>query len=144
MAVPFGFSIGDFIATIGLASEVINALRETSEAVPEFEGLLDQFNSFSFIFSRLQTLELSRGPSSETVALHRLVYRGQQILETFWRKTRKYQPSLRIAGSGSKLKDGWMRVRWTVAMKKGVAKFQANLNMYMQSIELVLMTIQMC
>ena len=143
MAVPFGFSVGDFIATVGLASDVINALRDTGEAVFEYQGLLDQLDGLDLVFSKLMSPDLLRGPGPETAALYRLACRCQQLLETFWRKIRKYQPSLRINGSGSKLKDGWTKVRWTVLMRQDVSKFQSSLKMYLESIGLILVTIQM-
>jgi hypothetical protein len=46
-------------------------------------------------------------------------------------------------GSNSKPKDGWMKVNWALCKKEDVVRFKIDLMEHTQSIEMLLMTLQM-
>jgi len=58
MPVPFGFSVGDFLAVTELTWKVVQALRETAGSVPEVRLLLETLTSFQRAISTCQTLAL--------------------------------------------------------------------------------------
>lgn len=64
----------------------------------------------------------------------------QRTIDAFWDKIKKYQPSLGVGGTGSRVKDGWRKVRWAVRQKEDLAKFKADLMGHTESIEMFLTT----
>jgi hypothetical protein len=65
MAVPFGISIGDFIAVGSLAYQIAQALSETRGAVSDYSSLIEMLKSLS---GSLQTVsDFISGPSTESM-----------------------------------------------------------------------------
>jgi hypothetical protein len=54
-----------------------------------------------------------------------------------------YQLRLRSGGSGRRVKDGWRKVKWAICKKDDLVKLKADLVGHTESIELLLMSIQM-
>lgn len=67
----------------------------------------------------------------------------QLTIDVFWEKIKKYQPSLRTGGSGSRVRDGWMKIKWALCKKEDLIRFKADLNAHTESIEILLITVQM-
>jgi hypothetical protein len=62
MVVPFGISIGDFIAVGSLAYQIAQALSETRGAVSDYSSLIEMLKSLS---ASLQTVaDFISGPST--------------------------------------------------------------------------------
>jgi hypothetical protein len=141
MSVGFGFSTGDFIAAIELVGIVIDALRESGDASTEYRELLRQLYSLETALLQVKRLELDESQHAEVIALRQAASQCQRTIDDFWQTIQKYQPCLRTGGSSSRLKDGWMKVRWTLCKKDDVTRFKTNLMAHTQSIELLLMTL---
>jgi hypothetical protein len=58
-------------------------------------------------------------------------------------KIRKYQPALGGTRSSSKVKGGWMKIKWALCKKEDVAKFKTDLVAHTESIQLLLVMVQM-
>jgi hypothetical protein len=59
------------------------------------------------------------------------------------KKIEKYQPSLSGCGEGSRVREAWMKVKWALCKKEDVVRFKADLVGHTESIQLLLMTVQM-
>jgi hypothetical protein len=77
------------------------------------------------------------------IALGSAATQCQRTIDAFGQKIWKYQPSLRAGGSGGILKDSWMKVRWALCKKDDLIRFKTELLGHTESIELLLMTVQM-
>ena len=143
MSVGFGFSAGDFIAALNLVNTVVASLRDAGGSSAEYQSLISQLYALETALLRVKRLELDDSQSAEVVALRQAASQCQNTIDTFWTTIKKYQPSLRSNGSGSRVKDGWRKVKWAVCKSDDVAKFKADLMGHTESIELLLMTIQM-
>ena len=143
MSVGFGFSAGDFIAALELVTTVVNALRESGGSSAEYQALVSQLYTLETALLRVKRLELDESQHAEVVALRQAAAQCQRTIDGFWGKIKKYQPSLRAGGSGSRVKDGWMKVQWAVCKKEDLARFKADLMGHTESIELLLTTVQM-
>jgi hypothetical protein len=65
MVVPFGISIGDFIAVGSLAYQIAQALSETRGAVSDYSSLIEMLKSLG---GSLQTVaDFISGPSTEAM-----------------------------------------------------------------------------
>ncbi|OBT73749.1 hypothetical protein VF21_07171 [Pseudogymnoascus sp. 05NY08] len=120
MATALGLIGGDFTAAVELVTTVVNALGENSEA-------------------RLHTGDLQH---RELVGLRQAAAQCQQTIDSFWQKIQKYQPHLQSNGSGLRLKDEWMKIKWATCKKDDVAKFKAALIGHTESIHMLLATVQ--
>jgi hypothetical protein len=67
----------------------------------------------------------------------------QRTIDAFWKKIGKYQPALRGTGPSSKIKEGWLKIKWAVCRKEDIANFKADLVGHTESIQLLLTTVQM-
>lgn len=143
MSVGFGFSAGDFIAALELVTTVVTALRDSGGSSAEYQALISQLYTLETALLRVKRLELDDSQHAEVVALRQAASQCQRTIDAFWEKIRKYQPSLREGGSGSRVKDAWRKVKWAVCKKDDLVKFKADLVGHTESIELLLTTVQM-
>lgn len=110
MAASFGFSTGDFIATMELVATVIDALRESRGAGSEYREIVRQLYSLETALIRVKRLEVDLAQNAELIALRQAAAHCQLTIDNFWKKVQKYQPHLRAGGSSSRLKDSWMKI----------------------------------
>jgi histidinol dehydrogenase len=143
MSVGFGFSVGDFIAALELVATVVDALRESGEASKQYRGLVRQLDSLESVLLRVKRLELDESQHAEHVALQQAAAQCQRTIEDFWKKIKTYQPALSFKGTASRLKEGWMKIRWAVCKKEDINTFKADIAAHTDSIQLLLTTIQM-
>lgn len=144
MSVGFGFSAGDFIAGIELVGTVIDALRESGDSGSSYRELINQLYSLETSLLHVKRLGLDESQRAEKIALVQMASQCQRTIDDFWKKLQKYQPHLSAHGSGSRVKDGWMKIRWALCKEEDVEKFKADLRGHSASIELLLLAIQMC
>lgn len=143
MSVGFGFSTGDFIAGIDLIGTIINALNDASTASLEYRELIRQLYSLESALIQVKKVKFDGAQHAETVGLWQAASQCHQAIDDFWKTIQKYQPHLREGGSNSRIKDSWMRVRWSLCKKDDLAKFKINLSAHTASIQLLLNTLQM-
>ena len=143
MAVAFGFSCGDFIATVELVTTVVNALGQSSDASEEYRELVRQLYSPETALLQVKGLLLDDSQHKELIALRQAASQCQQTIDDFWKKIQKYQPHLRTNGSDSRVKDNWMKIKWALCKNGDVATFKADLVGHTESIQLLLATVQM-
>ncbi len=112
MAVPFGFSIGDFIAGINLVLDVYNALRESGGAASNYQ------EHVAWLCQLVTVLEALENSTPDDVS--QLARECQEPLVEFQNKVRlKYNASLQ---EGSRLSPGKVlrSLQWTFF--KGASK----------------------
>jgi hypothetical protein len=143
MSVGFGFSIGDFISALELVATVVDALRESGDSSTEYRALISQLYTLETALLRVKRLELDESQYAEVVALRQAAGQCQRTIDAFWERIKKYQPSLRSGGSGSRVRDGWRKIEWALCRKDDVVRFRSDLIAHTESIELLLTTVQM-
>lgn len=144
MAVPFGFSVGDFIAALNLVKDVIDALQDSGGASEEYRELVNELYTLETALLEVKRVDLDDEQHAQTVALQQAASQCHLTIDEFWKKIQKFQPHLRSEGSGSKVKDGWRKVQWALCRKEDVMTFRAKLRGHTGSISVLLMTVQMC
>ena len=147
MSVGFGFSAGDFISALELVSTIVDALRSSGSSSTEYRALISQLYTLETALLRVKRLELDESQHAEVVALRQAASQCQRTIDAFWDKIKGYQPSLRAIGSGdrlrSRVKDGWMKIKWALCRKEDLVRFKADLMGHTESIEILLTTVQM-
>lgn len=152
MSVGFGFSVGDFISAIELVGTVIGALRSSGSADTDYRELVSQLLSLQTALLQVKGSEFEDAQYAEEIALRQAAALCQRTIDGFWERVKGYQPHLGndeggFEGSRINLKDKmkrrWMKVKWAVCKKEDVRKFQADLVGHTESIQLLLVTLQM-
>jgi hypothetical protein len=138
----FGFSAGDFIAALELVATVVDALRESGGAGSEYREIVRQLYSLETALLQVKRLEVHPAQNAELVSLQQAAVQCQRTIDDFWKKVQSYQPHLRAGGSNSRLKDGWMKIKWALCKKEDLAKFKADVAGHTESIQLLLMAMQ--
>lgn len=138
MAVPFGFSVGDFISTLNLVRNIITALQDSRGAVVEFRGITATLSGLEQCVQQLQVLEITDPALASS--LQGASREFQESIDTFVDKVLKYETSLKPGGSQNKLRDAFRKVQWSLAEKGAVRAFQAEILLHGMNIQLVLNT----
>jgi Fungal N-terminal domain of STAND proteins len=142
MPVPYGFSVGDFIAALELVSTVIDALRSSNQVRDEYSELMRQLYGLETALLHLNRLSIDDAPVSEVLALRQMATQCQGTIDKFRKKVQKYDPALRLEGADS-LKAKWKRVKWSLCRNDDIRKFQADLLGHTEAISLLIETIQL-
>ncbi|KAI9774117.1 MAG: hypothetical protein M1840_005210 [Geoglossum simile] len=155
MAVPFGFSVGDFLTAGDLVRRVVIALRESRGAAADYRDLI---KSLSSLQSSLQTassvflgLAFQQGtnigqPDAATIngIMHELGC-CRQLLEDFLVRENKFtQCLLDPAKSKGKRKvaEGWRKITWTIFHNDDILKLDRDLRSHIEAFYLYGMAIQ--
>ena len=142
MSVGFGFSVGDFISALNLVGTVIDSLRTSGSSSTQYRSLISELYVLEDTLIRVKRLDHTQ--NSERIALGQAAAYCRQTVDGFMRKIEKYQPHLGKGGSGNKVKDAWMKVKWAVCKSEDIETFKAELRGHRGAIEVLLLTLQMC
>ena len=139
-AVPFGFSIGDFIAGINLIITSINALKDATGATAEYQALNNELESLRAGLKAIDDLNILQHARRQNTAIDEATERLKHCVETFVGRIAKYQPWLQPG------KNGWTaslrKVRWALCKKDDLIKFRSELERHSSSINMLLITLQ--
>lgn len=105
MSVGFGFSAGDFIATLDLVGTVINALQRSFRFDAAYRELIHQLYTLEDALRRVERLDLGEEQRTQKIALQQAATQCQWTIDDFWKKFENYQPHLRDGGTRSRVKD---------------------------------------
>jgi hypothetical protein len=141
MSVGFGFSVGDFLATIKLVGTVIDALRESSHSTTRFENLLNELEALDTALQNVKRLEFDESQRFEKLALYQVAAQCQRSIDAFWSRIQKYQSHLSKDGTNSRLKDGWAKIKWAVCEQGEVDTFRAEIRGHISSIQVLMAAI---
>ncbi|OIW33499.1 hypothetical protein CONLIGDRAFT_180622 [Coniochaeta ligniaria NRRL 30616] len=107
MAVPFGFSVGDFIATITLVKDVIKALNDSTGARPAYKRLQVELSNLDAALTQVQNLEVHATQEPQKAALKTVAAACQESIERFLDQNAKFQGTLGNTPSCSSSPTSW-------------------------------------
>jgi hypothetical protein len=131
-AVPFGFSVGDFVASIELIHKAAKALRSTSGAMGHYQQTLLDLELIESVLRRVQGLSPTSA-SQETIQTIQLCGRACHVpLEHFSQKAKKLEPYLNFDKKSSAsdflhIRKGGHKLRWAILLEEDVAKLKASI-----------------
>ena len=148
MSAGFGFSAGDFNATLNLIGEVVKALNDRKGAVPGYKELIRELYTLEDALLRVKCLRLEEEQQVKLVALREAAGQCQGTIDDFWKNyVKKYEASLQSnnssCGALARLKDRYAKAKRGVFKKGDLAKFKANIASHTAFINIVLLVIQM-
>lgn len=147
MVAPFGFSVGDLIAGIGVLKDAITALSDSRGAKADYNLLTGTLDNLYQTFEAIQQIHLHpQEDLQQQITLDQAVARCRGSIEAFLERTAKYSV-LKSTNSCRdwklKLQTGIRKVKWSTLKKGAVDKFQKDLERQVQAINLLLSTLQL-
>jgi len=142
-AVPFGFSVGDFVASIELIHKAAKALRSTSGATKQYQQTLLDLELIESVLRRVQGLSPTSA-SQETIRKIQLCSRTCHVpLDHFLQKAKKLEPYLNFNKNSSAadflhIKKGCHKLRWAILLEEDVAKLKASIGPVLEIINTLL------
>jgi hypothetical protein len=133
-AVPFGFSVGDFVASIELIHKAAKALRSTSGAIGHYQQTLVDLELIESVLRRVQGLSPASA-SQETIRAIQLCGLACHVpLEHFLRKARELEPYLNFDRNSSasdfhRIRKTGHKLRWAILLEEDVAKLRPALDL---------------
>lgn len=144
MAVPFGFSIGDFIAVGDLAQRIIKALDESFGAVADYKALCSTLLSLHkslhtasaiFLYSSSSS---TRGPL-DTPPLNGVRHeleRCRGLMEEFLASSKKYMETPLNGAKGRRFMKEWRKMTWSLYKTEDAQKLQVGLQGHLDAFNL--------
>ena len=140
MAVPFGFSIGDFIAGINVIVTAIKAVQEKRGASAEYAALLTELTNLEAGLNAVDDLDIDPSQHSQCKAIEHAVKDCQDCVESFIRSIAKYQPWLRPHATN--WRANLRKMQWAFCEKDDIRNLRDQLEHRSSSINMLLMTLQ--
>lgn len=143
MAVPFGFSAGDFVAAIHLVHKISTALRETEGASSQYNQTTVQLQCLEGLLRSVQSAHSSDVDSQHLDRLQILGHGCYIPLNNFFNKIRALEPSLGSLSTGGdrivdRAKKTTRKLQWGLRVKKELSELTAAIGPQISAINLQL------
>jgi hypothetical protein len=149
MVVPFGVSVGDFIAGIKLIHDLAEALKARGGSSSDYQDLIRELYLLERALISVKTVIDPANPESRPFgvahveALKQVVGSCRHTVDEFLRRNRKYTSSLTAFGSGSKWKDMLRKIEWSQYKKEDVQSLRWKIHGHTTAINMMLLSMQM-
>jgi hypothetical protein len=144
MAVPFGFSAGDFIAGIGLLHKVAVALRETGGASSDFTLALSEVEGYhSLLLSvqqRIQDLNIQRSSNRNLEDLMKITHICRMHLASFFRRLESLEQDLLPNAQRRRpsVRLGVAKLKWGLQLTKDFDDLRSAITPQLAAIKILL------
>lgn len=141
MVVPFGVSVGDFIAGINLINNVIDALNDRTGSGTEYRKLVQELRLLRSAIETLRDIEID--VSSEIAAqLAETISQCGDTIQEFLVKHQKYDKALGVKSTPKQLFERLSlharEIQWNKYTKDDLRKFHAHIQVHTASINFLL------
>ena len=141
MPVPIGFSVGDFIAVIGLITKVGKALKDSGGAASEYQDVVQELESFQTVLQSLGALPLKEQAGiSPALRLTNLISTCERPLKEFLSRIAHFEASLGASTNRNSLTKIPRKAQWGALMSAEIPKLRSvvaakvlQLNLVLQS-----------
>jgi hypothetical protein len=133
MSAGFGFSAGDFLASINLIYDVVKCLEDSTGSQAHYDGVQSTLTSL-----RTALAEAKTNPNQRDAVVD-IVKACNATLTRFAKHIRKYDKSLGCGAAKKKsLKAQLRKVQWQLYSKEDVQKLQAEIEAHVSALNVVL------
>ena len=142
MVVPtFGFSVGDFIAGINIAVDVIKACKDTGGASSQYKRVIVEFEAYLALLRKLQDANVPT-----TAEINRLASSCERPVQQFVTKIEKYRRSLTkpvsshdsVHDTARHLRTFPRKAQWATVAKKSVEELRLGIGPQLSAIGLLI------
>ena len=143
MIVPFGFSVGDFIATLEFIQKAIAGLKAQGGALDEFHHIIRELENNALIFQYLESTTLPDKYISEQKAIVAQAQALNGLSKDFKATIQKYSVAFGKKGAEKFYHSIVAKTRWTATMAKQIAQYRVRIQEKSQTLQLLLATINL-
>lgn len=137
-------SVGDIISISLIVKDLVKALDDCRGSASEYQALIREL----WVLDRvLLEVELLTKMYEQTAELNALCVTAKNVadscrrcIEIFQENIKKYDDSLGSAGTGKKIQDVSMKIRWRIAHSDDLERFRAEVNAHSSSLNMLLVT----
>lgn len=142
VAFTFG-SFGDVLSLINLTVKIQKALSDSRGSSEDYQALLAELDSFSeFLNTVRDALQVRDGPKklpdSVRNAIRSVLQSSTSLLQRFYTDIERYRRNLRKGGSGSMMRDSWMKIGWALFKQDEVREIRRKLRDQVERINALL------
>ncbi|KAL9096645.1 MAG: hypothetical protein Q9165_001132 [Trypethelium subeluteriae] len=123
------------------------ALNDSRGSASEYRDVIRGLYAIESSLSELDTLCRSSDPDTTYAQLGEVINQEivdcRTLLADYRKRIEKYERGLKEGGSGSKIKDGYSKIRWRINQKDFVSEFTLRLQTRIQAIDLLTTTLQL-
>lgn len=144
--VPFGFSVGDFVAGISLLIDVVQSFSDTNGAQADYDELTRQLKNLRNGFESIEDLNLDATQAAQASAVSTALNDCRLCVDSFIKRNEKFKSLETPSGkqfSLAALKRQGRKVQWALWKQKYVAKFRASIQQHINAVQMLLGSIQM-
>jgi hypothetical protein len=147
MVFPIGVSVGDFIAGINFILNCVKAIDDARGATTSYQQLISTLDAISTALTAVDGLDLQILPTSQQQAIKVAANESRRSMNSFLRRIDRYG-SLKTVSTPARwsltsMKVGLKKINWSLNMKDDVSRFQANVMVHLNSLQILLSTLQM-
>jgi hypothetical protein len=137
-------SVGDIISISLTVKDLVKALDDSRGSSDEYQEIIRELWMLDRALLEVEQLSRACEPTAELNALcvtaRRIADTCRLHVEAFLERIKKYNPSLTGNGSGNKIRDASMKVRWHISHSDELQKFRAEINAHCSSLNMLLVT----
>lgn len=139
MAVPFGFSVGDFVAGIKLLKNAFEALSDVKGASADYTALCETLDVLERAFDTANQIS---PPHTRPVVVEQIA-KCKECIKTFLRDFAKFELLKTGPPDKRRVMFAFRKLRWSLCMEDDVRKFREHLQMHVDALQLQLSVLQM-
>ncbi|KAH7072598.1 hypothetical protein BKA63DRAFT_46417 [Paraphoma chrysanthemicola] len=136
----FGFSVGDFIAVIGLCTKVAKALKDAGGAAAEYQQVIIEIDGLQNALTRLASLEPTESNIDHVNAIRKMALACNLPLQDFLSKLEKYEAAMSPFATGKSYSSTGKKAQYALFMSEEVKTIRAMISGKVISINLLLAT----
>ena len=141
MAVPFGFSVGDFLAAIELTIRTSKAIRQRDEAAAEYHRIWEDLQLLGQFLEILKDWQPTGANASHINAIRGMALSCLVPLRDFSEKLKKsYNSALKDGSSKNAFQRSGKQIQWALLAAEEVTKFRVVITSKVASISMLLNT----
>lgn len=146
MVVPFGFSVGDIIAGIGVIKDSVQAFSDTRGATKDHKLLCDTLTRLCASLKAVRDLGIDPVHDvRQQEAIRQDVDQCQSCIDDFVCRIAKYkiiQPSTQPLSWESRVKVAAKKIQWALLKQDDLSKFKTDVQLQFDSITVLLISLQ--
>lgn len=143
MIVPFGFSVGDFVAVLHLTKDVIAGLQDQGGAVNEFYSVVEDLEANITILQQLEKHDLPGEYDAQKRSIAVLAQSLYGLATDFLAVIQKYRKDLTRPEARHSYRAVLKKASWTVKTSKRLARFRTEIEAKSLSLRLLLSKVNM-
>ena len=127
MVPPFGFSVGDFINAIGLATQIRKALKDVGGSEDDIQIVLQDLQQLELVLIQLRDGDWAKGGDLNHInAIRGIAVSCEAALKDFLKRVERFHSSMAAKPglSTRAVSRGFKQAQWAISMKEPVTQLR--------------------